>query len=99
MAIEGLQDLSSMEVTELYAVYREIAESDRNWRLRTLHGDDKPDVEAAFRPLSFDLFRERFEAACRLDHGESMFRERLARQAAAYAVDVDSAISRLQRAA
>lgn len=99
MAIEGLYDLSSLDVAELYAVYRAIAESDMNWRLRTMYGDRKPNRQFEFRPLSFELFQERFEAACQLEHGESMLRERLSRQAAAYRVDVGLTIARLQRAA
>jgi hypothetical protein len=98
MAIEGLNDLSSLDMNELYAVYRQIAESDIDWRLRTMYGDRRPPAHS-FRPLSFEVFRQRFEAACRLEQGESMLRERLSRQAAAYRVDVDLAISGLQRAA
>jgi hypothetical protein len=99
MAIEGLNDLSSLSVRELYAVYRGIAESDLKWRLRTMYGDKSPVGRAEFRPLPFELFHERFVAAQGLDRGESMLRERLSRQAAAYRVDVDSAIARLQQAA
>jgi hypothetical protein len=99
MAIEGLDDLSSLDLSELYAVYRKIAESDMNWRLRTMYGDRKPEIQFQFRPLSFEVFQERYEAACELEHGASMLRERLSRQAAAYRVDVDLAVARLQRAA
>lgn len=99
MAIGGLNDLSSLDVTELYAVYRGIAESDMNWRMRTMYGDGKPEPKQEFRPLPFDVFQERFRAACGLENGEAMFRERLARQAAAYRVDVDLTLSRPQRAA
>ena len=99
MAIEGLYDLSSLSVRELYAVYRGIAESEQNWRLRTMYGDTLPEGRAEFRPLPFEIFYQRFVAAQGLERGESMLRERLSRQATAYRVDVDSAIARLQQAA
>ena len=100
MAIEGLYDLSDLSVHELYAVYRAIAESDLKWRLRTMYGDTlPPQGNAEFRPLPFSLFHQRFIAAQGFEGGESMLRQRLSRQAAAYQVDVDQAVACLQQQA
>jgi hypothetical protein len=100
MAIEGLHDLSQLSVTELYAVYVDIAESDFNWRRKTMYGDTPPTSgHSEFRPLPFDLFHQRFLAAHSTVGGEARLRQRLSRQAAAYRVDIDSAVTRLQQAA
>ena len=100
MAIEGLHDLSQLSVTELYAVYLGIAESDFNWRRKAMYGDTPPPQgHFKFRPLPFNLFQQRFLATHNTVGGEARLRQRLSRQAAAYRVDVESAVTRLQQAA
>ncbi len=100
MAIEGLQDLSQLTVVELYAVYVEIAKSDFKWRRKAMYGDTQPPPgHSEIRPLPFDLFHQRFLAAQTTVGGESRLRQRLSRQAAAYRVDVNSAVTRIQQAA
>jgi hypothetical protein len=100
MAIEGLQDLSQLTVEELYAVYVDVAESDSNWRRKAMYGDTQPPPgHFKFRPLPFSHFQQRFLAAQSTVGGEARLRQRLSRQAAAYRVDVDSAVTRIQQAA
>lgn len=100
MAIEELHDLTQLNVAELYAVYIGVAESDLNWRRRTMYGDTPPPPgHAEFRPLPFELFQQRFQAAQNTVGGDSRLRRRLSRQAAAYRVDVHAAVTRLQQAA
>ena len=100
MAIEGLKDLAQLSVVELYAVYVDIAESDLNWRRRAMYGDTQPLAgHSVFRPLPFEVFVERFHAAQKTTDGEAILRQRLSRQAAAYRVDIDIAVTRFQQAA
>jgi hypothetical protein len=100
MAIDTLVDLSGLSVDELYAVYLAIARSDHQWRLRTLYGEQLPPRgHAEFRPLSEQQFQQRLEMARTILDGETLLRRRLARQAAAYNVDVQQAKTQLRRAA
>ena len=100
MAIEGLQDLSLLTVEELYAVYVDVAASDSDWRRKTMYGDTQPPPgHSEIRPLPFDLFHQRFLVAQGTAGGEARIRQRLSRQAAAYRVDVESAVTRIQQAA
>jgi hypothetical protein len=100
MAIEDLHDVSHLSVVELYAVYVGIAESDLNWRRRAMYGDTQPPPgHSEFRPIPFDLFDQRFMAAQNTVGGETRLRQRLSRQAAAYRVDIDAVVSRIQQAA
>lgn len=100
MAIESLADLSELSFTELYAVYLAIARSDHRWRVQTLHGEQGPSFgHVEFRPLSEEQFRHRLNVAQTIAGGESMLRSRLARQAAAYEVDVRAELAPLRQAA
>lgn len=100
MAIEGLQDFSQLSVAELYAIYVDVAESDLNWRRKAVYGDAQiPPGHSEFRPLPFAVFDQRFMAAQNTVGGEARLRQRLSRQAAAYRIDVASAVSRIQQAA
>lgn len=100
MAIEGLPDLSQLTVLELYAVYVDVAESDFDWRRKAMYGDTQPPPgHSEFRPIPFDLFHQRFLAAQNTVGDETRLRQRLSRQAAAYRVDVESAVTRIQQAA
>ena len=100
MAIEDLQDLSHLTVVELYAIYVDVAESDLNWRRKAMYGNTQPPPgHSALRPLPFELFDQRFVAAQSASGGEARLRQRVSRQAAAYRIDVASAVSRIQQAA
>ncbi len=100
MAIDSLHDLSDLNTRELYAVYLAIAVADHRWRERTMFGQSgAPSDHFAFRPLSIDQFADRMECARTLVGGEAMMRNRLARQAAAYEVDVHEELSRIRYAA
>ena len=94
MAIESLADLSDLSWEQLYAVYLAIAKNDHSWRLQTMYGDEPvPQGHAEFRPLSQLQFNERISRAQGIAGGESMLRVRLARQAAAYQVDVPGVLT------
>lgn len=100
MAIESLKDLSSLSLTELYTVYVAIAKADHRWRIRAMYGDQaRPQGHSEFRPLPMHHFAERFAAAEKIVGGDRSLRGRLARQAAAYKIDVDSELRRLRVAA
>lgn len=100
MAIQSLADLSGLSFTELYAVYLAIARSDHDWRVQTLYGQAGPPTgHVQFRPLSEQQFRDRVEKAQTICGGDSMLRSRLARQAAAYHVDVRAELAQLRQAA
>ena len=100
MAIDTLVDLSGLSVDELYAVYLAIAQSDHQWRLRTLYGEQLPPRgHNEFRPLSEQQFQQRLDMARTIPEGESLLRQRLARQAAAYDVNVRQATTQLRGAA
>ncbi|MGB7325307.1 MAG: hypothetical protein WBD31_10590 [Rubripirellula sp.] len=96
----GLQDLSKLSVTQLYAVYLGIARADWKWRRTAVYGAAAPPPgHASFRPLTFDVFQERMATASSVLRGDESLRARLSRQAAAYRVDVDAAISSHSQAA
>ena len=100
MAIDSLADLSDLSFTELYAVYLAIARSDHQWRVQTLHGEQAPPFgHFEFRPLSEAQFAQRLNTARTIVGGESMLRGRLARQAAAYKVDVRAELEYLRQVA
>lgn len=100
MAIESLTDLTGLSFAELYAVYLAIARSDHQWRVRTLYGDAEPPLgHVEFRPLSESQFNQRLEMARTIPGGETLLRCRLARQAAAYQVDVQAELRPERQAA
>lgn len=89
MAIESLEDLSSLSISELYTVYVAIARADHHWRMRALYGDQpRPVGHSEFRPLPLVHFEDRLVGANEVVGGEQTLRGRLARQAAAYRIDV-----------
>jgi hypothetical protein len=91
MAIESLEDLSSLSVAELYSVYVAIARADHRWRIRALYGDQpRPAGHSEFRPLPMVHFEDRLRSAREIVGGEKSLRARLSRQAAAYKIDVHS---------
>ena len=99
MAIDSLQDLSNLTIAELYGVYLAIAKADHRWRSRAMYGEETPPPgHSEFRPLSQSHFAERFAAAANIVGGEATFRARLARQAAAYRVDVQDELMRRRAA-
>lgn len=100
MAFTGLQDLSGFSVEQLYDVYLAIAKADWKWRRTAVYGAaEPPPGHAMFRPLSFDVFALRMKSAASIVHGEQTLQNRLARQAAAYKVDVAAIASAKVRAA
>lgn len=100
MSINLLHDLSPLDANELYAVYLAIALADHHWRARAMYGDTKPPTgHSIFRPLSSNQFAARMSAAQRFAGGESLLRQRLSRQAAAYRVDVNAELLRIRQAA
>lgn len=100
MAIESLRDLSKLSVTELYSVYVAIARADHRWRIQALYGDQaRPAGHSEFRPLPMVHFLDRFAAAEKVPGGERSFRGRLARQAAAYRIDIDIELRQRRAAA
>ena len=91
MAIDSLEDLSSLSTAQLYAVYVAIARADHKWRIRALYGDQvRPAGHSEFRPLPMVHFEHRLTVAREIVGGEQSLRGRLARQAAAYQIDVQS---------
>ena len=100
MPFESLHDLSTLSSDELYMVYLAIARADHQWRVRALYGDTAPPAgHNEFRPLSRELFSERLATAKTMVGGESVLRQRLSRQAAAYGVNVEAELSRLSKVA
>ena len=100
MPLHSLQDLSDLNSSELYAVYLAIARADHKWRVQALYGDAGPPPEhLVFRPLSIEQFDERLVTAATMAAGQSMLRQRLARQAAAYGIDILEELSRIRQAA
>ena len=100
MAIRGLRDLSNLSLGQLYAVYVGVAQADWNWRCRAAHGTAVPPPgRSGFRPLPFAVFEHRVQAARAMAHGDRTLRNRLARQAAAYRVDVEALIAQTAQAA
>jgi hypothetical protein len=100
MPINPLHDLSALDSNELYATYRAIALADHRWRARAMYGDTiAPPGHCVFRPLSSEQFAARLSAAREFAGGESLLRQRLSRQAAAYRVDVNEELSRIRQAA
>lgn len=100
VAIEGLKDLSKLNVTQLYAVYLGIARADWMWRRVAVYGvAEPPPGHASFRPLPYDVFEQRMKSAESVLRGDETLRGRLARQAAAYGVDVEAAIAGRAQAA
>lgn len=100
MPIELQHDLSSLNLSELYTVYLAIALADHKWRVRTMYGDVAPLAgHHEFRPLAIEQFDARIDSARTMVGGESLLRQRLARQASAYRVDVDTELSRMRQAA
>ena len=89
MAIQSLQDLSELSLSELYTVYLAIARADHKWRIRAMYGDQpRPIGHSVFRPLPMVHFEHRLDAAQGIVGGERSLRARLSRQAAAYRIDV-----------
>ena len=100
MAFDKLADLSDLSCGQLYVVYLAIARSDHHWRLRARYGQaTPPSGHAEFRPLAEAQFVDRLQKAQTIAGGEAILRGRLARQAAAYQVDVAAELAQLQRAA
>ncbi len=100
MSISLLHDFSVLDLNELYAVYVAIARADHQWCARAMYGDTTPPFgHSIFRPLSQNQFTARLTAAQELAGGESLLRQRLSRQAAAYRVDVEAELSRTCQAA
>ena len=95
MAIQLQDDLSDLSLEQLYRVYLAIAEADHRWRLRAFHGDHAPPAgQCLLRPLQLEQFRDRLDTSRAVTGGESSFRQRLSRQAAAYGVRLNSEDSR-----
>ncbi len=89
-ATEAVAPLSG-SLTELYAVYHEVARLDHACRREALYGKQTPPPgHTPFRPLPLEHFEARFEAAKRLPDGERMFRQQLARQASVYGARLQS---------
>ena len=100
MPINPVQDFSRLDSSELYVVYRAVARADHQWRARAMYGDTTPPTgHNVFRPLSREQFAARLSAARECAGGESLLRQRLSRQAAAYQVDVNEELARICQAA
>lgn len=102
MAIGPLMDVSSFTVDEIYDLYYAIAEKDHAFRLQSLYGADAPPAgHCEFRPLTRDAFMQRVRHYDSLDGGQisRSLRERLSRQAAAYAVEYQATQVQISRAA
>lgn len=100
MAIESLPDLSGLSVGELYAVYLAVANADHQWRLQALYGTAEPPLgHSELHQLPITEFENRFHLAQSIAHGEEMMRARIARQAAAYKINVSDVLARLRQAA
>ncbi len=94
MAIQSLQDLSGLSLSELYTVYLAIARADHQWRIRAMYGDQaRPIGHSVFRPLPLAHFAQRLEAAQGIMGGEQSLRGRLSRQAAAYRIDIQAELN------
>lgn len=89
MTIQPSQDLSDLSVNELYSVYLAIARCDHLWRRKSLYGGNEPPKgQCDLRPLGREQFVQRFEKAKTFVGGELMLRQRLAKQVAAYSIDL-----------
>ncbi len=102
MAIGPLMDVSSFTVDEIYDLYLAIAEKDHAFRLQSLYGDvPPPNGHCEFRPLSRESFSQRVKLYDSIENGQigRSLRNRLARQAAAYGVQIQFADAQLLRAA
>jgi hypothetical protein len=77
----------SGSMTDLYAVYFEVAKRDHACRRAALYGEQTPPPgHTPFRPLPLEHFEARFRAASATVGGEEIFRKQLARQAQVYGV-------------
>lgn len=100
VAINGLKDLSNLSVAQLYSVYLGVAHADWMWRRSAAYGVAEPPTgHATFRPLAFGVFEQRVAVANSQFPGDDSLRARLARQAAAYRVDIDAAVASHSKAA
>lgn len=100
MAIQTRHDLSLLPVDELYAVYLAVARADHRMRTDALYGNSQPPPgHYEHRPLPRRDFEERLGLARRMAGGEAGFRGRIARQAAAYEVDIPAVLDHLRAAA
>ena len=94
MAIESHQEMADLTVDELYLVYLAIAQCDHQWRRQSLYGGRQlPKNQCDLRPLDREQFVQRFKKAKTFVGGELMLRQRLARQAATYDIDLSTALS------
>lgn len=83
-------------LTDLYAVYFELAKRDHACRRAALYGEQTPPPgHTPFRPLPLEHFEARFRAASAIVGGEELFRRQLARQAQVYGVALDVTAGRL----
>jgi hypothetical protein len=95
MPIQLRHDLSDLTAEQLFKIYLAIADADRRWRIRSSHGDQQPaDRCCDWSPLRREQFLQRVEQSRLVAQGEQMLRQRLARQAATYRVDVESVLRR-----
>lgn len=100
MAIPTRHDLSLLTVDELYAVYLAVARADHRMRTESLYGSSEPPRgHYEHRPLPPADFAERLRLAGRMAGGDAGFRGRIARQAAAYEIDIPAVLVRLRTAA
>lgn len=100
MAIQSRHDLSLLNVDQLYAVYLAVAQADHRMRTEALYGSSEPPPgHYEHRPLPRSDFEERLRLAGRMAGGDVGFRGRIARQAAAYEVDVPAVLDHLRVAA
>lgn len=91
MAIGPFMDVSTLSVDRLYDLYFSIAQSDHLFRIQAIYGMQVPPAgHCEFRPLSRETFTQRVLHYDSLEDGRvgASLRQRLARQAFAYGVDV-----------
>ncbi len=82
-------------ISELYAVYSQIAERDHACRIQALYGvQPPPPGHTPFRPLTLEDFEHRFATASKLPDGELLFRQQLTRLAGVYCVEPKSTLAR-----
>lgn len=100
MAFVWSHDLSKSTTEELYTVYLAIAGADHRARSLALYGHQPPPKgHFVHRPLPWPEFVGRLRSAGTIPRGEALFRARLARQAAVYAIDVPAILARRDRVA
>ncbi|MEM9365469.1 MAG: hypothetical protein AAGD07_05695 [Planctomycetota bacterium] len=95
MAFGPLPDLIDAPVERLYEVYLQTMERDHAFRLQAIYGDQPvPEGFHELHPMSLDDFVKRVRNHESAPQYATGLRRQIARQAAAYGVDVNAIVTK-----